>query len=103
MTPDFHRLWVGQTVSIFGSLITRAPLPFLAAIALQATPAEMAILNVASLLPGLLFGLFIGVWVDRFARRPLLIWTDVCRAIALALIPLLSLLGVLQVAHLIAI
>jgi MFS family permease len=103
MTADFNRLWVGQTVSVFGSLITRAALPFLAAIALQASPSEMAVLSIATLLPGLLFGLFVGVWVDRLARRPLLIATDVLRAIALGVIPLLAFTGLLHVYHLIAI
>lgn len=103
MTGDFRRLWAGQTVSVFGSLVTRAALPFLAALALGASPAQMALLNVASLLPGLLFGLFAGVWVDRLARRPLLIAMDIGRAFLLAMIPALSWAGVLTVDHLIAI
>ena len=26
--PEFNRLWAGQTVSVFGSMVTRAALPF---------------------------------------------------------------------------
>ena len=37
-----------------------------------------------------------GAWVDRHRRRPLLIATNTARALLLALIPLLALLGVLE-------
>jgi hypothetical protein len=30
--PDFQKLWFGQTVSVFGSLISRIAIPFLAVI-----------------------------------------------------------------------
>ena len=45
--PDFVKLWTGQTVSVFGSLISRAALPFLAVPAQGATPRHIALLNAA--------------------------------------------------------
>ena len=42
--PDFLRLWGGQTVSVFGSMITGTALPFTAILALDATPLEVAVL-----------------------------------------------------------
>ena len=39
---DYVRLWSAATVSIFGSLITRAALPFAAIIVLGAGPLEVA-------------------------------------------------------------
>ncbi|MCL5676462.1 MAG: MFS transporter [Firmicutes bacterium] len=43
--------------------------------------------------PGLLIGLFAGVWVDRLRRRPLMIWADLGRALLLGSIPLAYVLG----------
>ena len=98
--PDFVKLWAGQTVSVFGSLISRAALPFLAVLVLGATPRHVALLNAADLVPGLLFGLFAGVWVDRLARRPILIGCDVGRALLLASIPVAAFAGRLTITHL---
>lgn len=81
------KLWAAQTISGFGSQITTLALPLLAALLLDATPTEMGILTAASTAPYLLIGLFVGVWVDRLRRQPLLIATDVARAGLLAVVP----------------
>jgi MFS family permease len=57
----------------------------------------MGILFALGQISPLLVGLFIGVWVDRLPRRPLLIMADLGRAALLALIPLLSIFHVLLI------
>lgn len=89
----FALLWTGQTISSFGSHITSLALPLAALLLLQATPAQIGLLTALGALPGLLLGLFLGVWIDRLPRRPLLIAADLGRALLLALIPLLAALG----------
>ncbi|MGH2507941.1 MAG: MFS transporter, partial [Ktedonobacteraceae bacterium] len=44
----------------------------------------------------LLVGLFAGVWVDRLRPRRVLLWTDLGRAVLLALIPVAAVLGLLR-------
>jgi MFS family permease len=94
---DFMKLWLGQTVSQFGSHITGAALPFVAFLTLEATPLQLGILGAMGSVPILLFGLFAGVWVDRLRRRPILILADLGRALILGSIPLAALLGVLRI------
>jgi MFS family permease len=94
---DFMKLWLGQTVSQFGSHITGAALPFVAFLTLGATPLQLGILGALGSVPILLFGLFAGVWVDRLRRRPILIGADLGRALILGSIPLAALLGVLRI------
>jgi MFS family permease len=94
---DFMKLWLGQTVSQFGSHITGAALPFVAFLTLGATPLQLGILGAMGSVPILLFGLFAGVWVDRLRRRPILIGADLGRALILGSIPLAALLGVLRI------
>jgi len=91
--PDFMKLWIGQTVSEFGSRITRDGLPLTAVIVLGATPAQMGLLVALSALPILILGLLAGVWVDRLRRRPIMIAMDVARMVLLLSIPAAALTG----------
>ena len=59
-TPEFRRLWVGQTISVLGDQVTLIALPLVAVLALGAQPAEMGYLTAAGLLPHLLFSLVAG-------------------------------------------
>lgn len=91
--PDFLKLWVGETVSQFGSQITILAFPLTAAVVLEATPAEMGLLAAIEMLPFLLISLPAGVWVDRLRRRPILIAGDLVRGVALLSIPLAGIAG----------
>ncbi|HMD87805.1 MAG TPA: MFS transporter [Anaerolineaceae bacterium] len=100
---DFLRLWSGQTVSAFGSMVGRTAMSFTAILFLHATPFQLGLLNAAELAPGFLVGLFAGAWVDRLRRRPMLIAADLARALVLSSIPLAALLGVLHIEQLYAV
>lgn len=93
---DFMKLWAGQTVSEIGSRITREGLPMGAVLVMSVTPLTMSGLSLMTQLPASLLGLFIGVWVDRLARRPLMIVADIVRALLLLTIPAAALLGALH-------
>ena len=97
---DFRKLWVGQTVSELGSVVTRTAVPLVALLVLGAGPLEMALLVVSAGLAVLLVGFFAGAWVDRLRRRPLLIWADAMRAVLLFSIPAAYLAGVLRIEQL---
>src|SRR5205807_1801138 len=86
---DFVKLWLGQTVSHFGSGITGIALPLTAVLVLAATPAQMGILGALDGVSVLVIGLLAGVWVDRVRRRTLLIATDLGRAFILSTISFL--------------
>ena len=97
---DFRKLWSGQTVSTFGSLIGRIALPMMAVLVLNATPMQVGLLRAVEVAPGLVAGLFAGLWVDRLRRRPLLIAADAGRALLTAAIPALFLAGSLRMSGL---
>jgi MFS family permease len=94
------KLWVGQTISELGSVVTRTAVPLVALLVLGAGPFELALLVVSASLATLLVGFFAGAWVDRLKRRPLLIWADVIRAVLLFSIPAAYLAGVLRIEQL---
>jgi predicted MFS family arabinose efflux permease len=80
-------LWVGQTVSQFGTYIAFLTLPFLVKEIQQATGADFRTLDFAvtyalETAPALLAGLVVGVLLDRWHLRPVMIATDLLRASA---------------------
>src|SRR5437763_14885761 len=81
---DFVKLWTGFTIARVGSQITVLALPLTAVLLLGAGATETGLLVAAQMLPSIVAGLFIGVWVDRPPRRPILIWSDIGSAIVLA-------------------
>ena len=98
--PDFVRLWVGGTVSAFGSQITFLALPLTAVLMLDASPLQMGILAAIGGLPSLAFGVGVGVWVDRLRKRPVMIAADYGRALLLLSVPIAAWLQVLSMEHL---
>ena len=97
---DFVKLWIGQTISRVGSVVTRTAMPLVALLVLGAGPFEMALVIVAQSLAVLLVGLFAGAWVDRLRRRPLLIAADAARALLLFSIPAAYLVDALSLGQL---
>jgi MFS family permease len=99
--PDFRRLWIAGTASQLGSEVSALAIPLTAAITLGAGPLAMGIVAAAAAAPALLFGLIAGVWVDRVARRRVLIACDAARAAILIAIPAAWLLGLLSLPYLV--
>src|SRR4051812_47205922 len=87
----FRTLWLGQTISGFGTQVTQLALPLTAALLLGANAGQMGLLVASQQVPSLIFGLPLGAWVDRHHKRPLLIAADLGRAALLAAIPLAQL------------
>lgn len=96
LSVDFSRFWAGQTISNLGSSITLFALPLLV-YELTGSAINLALTVAAQFVPHLLFGLFIGAWVDRLDRKRLMIAVDVLRAMVIATIPLLAAFDLLTV------
>ena len=97
---DFLKLWTGQTISEFGTQVTLLALPLIAIALLHASAFTVASIAMVEQLPFLLFALPAGVWVDRLAKRPVLILGDIGRALTIASIPIAQAFGVLTIAQL---
>lgn len=100
---NFMTLWSGQALSQFGAQITELAIPVLAVLALNATEWEVGVLNAAQVAAFLIVGLPAGAWIDRMRKRHVMIVADAVRAAALATLPILALLGILQIWHMIAV
>ena len=87
--PGFAAFWTAETVSGFGTYITTLALQVLVVLTLQGTATDVGVINAARWLPYLVFGLVVGAMVDRWRRRPILVSTDLARALLLGAIPAL--------------
>jgi MFS family permease len=99
----FPKLWVGQTVSVFGTRVSYLATPLTAVFVLHAGSVQMGLLAAAGNLAVLVFGLPAGVWADRVRRRRLMVGADVCRAVALASVPVAAIAGVLSMGQLLVV
>jgi MFS family permease len=94
---DFRRLWLSLTITSFGAQITNLALPLTAALLLHATPLQMGVLVALETLPFALVSLHAGVLLDRVRKLPVVIASDVTRALALLAIPVCAWRGTLSV------
>jgi MFS family permease len=100
---DFRRLWVGETVSQFGSMVSQHALPLVAILVVHASTLEDGILSACETVAFLLVGLPAGAWVDRMRFRNVLIVNDLVRAAAIGSVPLAWALDALTVGQLFAV
>ena len=99
--PGYLAFWSAYTVSGFGTYVTTLALQVLVLQTLHGTAADVGLLNAARWLPYLLLGLIVGALVDRRRRKPILIGSDLARAVLLGAIPILYIAGWLNTAVLI--
>ncbi|GAA3815166.1 MFS transporter [Streptomyces chiangmaiensis] len=86
--PDYRNLWLSHSVSLIGTQVSVLAFPLMALLLLDASATEGSMLSAVEFLPSLLLGLPAGAWVERLPRRPVLIASDVVRAVAMASVPL---------------
>lgn len=101
--PGFLRLWAAETISHLGTNFSNLAMPIVAIQLLNASPLDIAAINLADTLPFLLLGLLVGALVDRLPRRGVLIAGDLGRAALLLMIPVSYVFGVLSVPQLVII
>ena len=99
---DFRRLWGASTASALGGEIGELALPVLALVWLGASAEELSWVRAATFLPYLVLTLWLGVLVDRWRRRRLMITAETVSGITLLGIAGAALAGWLTVPVLVA-
>jgi len=93
--PEFGRLWVGRSISLFGDAFTIIALPwFVLQVTDSGTAAAGILLSLQ--LPALLTSMAIGSLVDRFQPRAIITIDNVLRTLIIGLIPILYWFGLLE-------
>ncbi len=87
---DIRRVLAAETVSNFGSMLSRLAIPWLATLVLDASPLAMAFLVMADVVAGALSALVLGVLVDRRDKRRAMLTADFARAAVLGVLAALA-------------
>ncbi|MFD8819449.1 MFS transporter [Streptomyces sp. NPDC059627] len=85
--PDFRRLLAATALGQLGDRVLFLALPLVAITALDATAFQVGLLTALTTAGSLLVGLPAGAWLDRIRKRPVLIGTDLARALMLLTVP----------------
>jgi MFS family permease len=96
---NFRLLWLGEGVSVLGSMTTTVVFPLIAVTEFSAGPLAMGLLAGAVWLPWLVLGLPVGAVVDRSDPRRVMMTADGVAALAVATVPAAWLLGLLTLPH----
>src|SRR5437870_4980609 len=97
---DFRLLFIGRTISLFGSAFAPIALAF-AVVRLTGSPSDLGLVLSAYMLAHLLFLLAGGVWADRLPRHLVMVTSDLLSGAAQIAAAVVLLTGVAQTWHLI--
>ena len=86
LTRDFSLMWWSQVLSQVADGVSKLALLWFV-YALTGSPLKTTMIGLLQTLPPILFGPFIGVVVDRFPKKVILIGSDVARGLLIGLIP----------------
>ena len=92
---DFLKFWTGDTITQFTGQISGLALPTIAVLTLQVTDFQLGLLNALGFIAFPTLGLFVGVWMDRIRRKPVMIVANLIQVVTLASVPAAFILGAL--------
>ncbi|HWI21428.1 MAG TPA: MFS transporter [Baekduia sp.] len=98
---DFRLLWTGMCVSLLGDGIFAVAMAW-QVYELSNVPTALSIVSIALAVPWIVCLVFGGVVADRFNRRKVIFVSDVTRGLAVATIAALSISGLLELWHMVA-
>jgi MFS family permease len=84
----FRRLWLAQTISVFGDYLAMFAVQALIVFRLHGSAGQVSAVLLVSLLPAVAIGPFAGVFADRWDPRRTMIASDASRAVLLLLLSL---------------
>jgi MFS transporter, DHA3 family, macrolide efflux protein len=83
---DFGLVWWGQMISQIGDGVTKLALLWFV-YSITGSPIKTTVIGMLQTIPPIVFGPMIGVYLDRLPKKPILITTDLLRALLIGLIP----------------
>lgn len=86
---DFLKLWSGETVAQIGAQVTQLALPLLVLGVMDAGASEVGLVSGMQLLPALCVTPLAGLLIDTWDRRWILLGSNLGRAVALTMVPVL--------------
>ncbi|MFF2079062.1 MFS transporter [Kitasatospora sp. NPDC058162] len=89
-SPDFRRLWAGDSAARLGYQIAQFALPLMAVTLLHVSATKVGLVSASQFVPVIALSLVAGSMVDRISARRLLVVCNLVRGAALGLLGLIS-------------
>ncbi len=89
---NFTFMWFGHLISNAGDAVFMIALPWLM-LDITGSKSLTALVSMSAYLPAVIFGLTAGVVVDRYNRKWIMIYSDILRALLVAVIPIALIFG----------
>ena len=86
LSRDFGLVWWGQLISQVGDGVSKLALLWFV-YSVTGSPIKTTIIGMLQTIPPIIFGPLIGVYLDRLPKKPVLIISDLLRAVLIGLIP----------------
>ena len=99
----FGWLWAAYAVSTYGTLIAFGAFPLIAVRVLHASAFAVSLLSAAGLAVAAVVAAPLGPWIERRAKRPVMVGMDLVRFLAMASVPVAYLAGVLTFGQLLVV
>jgi len=80
---DFLKFWTGDTITQFTGQISELALPIVAVLVLDISAFQLGVLNALGVIAFPTIGLLVGVWMDRWRRRRVMIAANLIQVAAL--------------------
>jgi len=86
LSRNFGLVWWGQLISQVGDGVSKLALLWFV-YSVTGSPIKTTVIGMLQTIPPIIFGPLIGVYLDRLPKKPVLIITDLLRALLIGLIP----------------
>ncbi len=87
LPSSYHKLFAASALSNLGNGVSTIAYPWIAS-SITRSPLLLSIIGLMASLPWLVFSLPAGVFIDRFARRSVIVFTDVLRGVVTLIVAL---------------
>jgi MFS family permease len=98
---NFRLFWLGETISTLGSQMVVVVVPLIAIEVLHTGTLAVGLLQACLWLPWFVIGLPVGAWVDRHAKRPIMLIADIVAFLAFVSIAIMAWTGAITIAELV--
>ncbi len=100
---EFLKFWFGDTITQFTGQISGLALGVVAVLTLKVNGFQLGVISALGFIAFPTMGLFVGVWMDRMKRKPVMVVVNLIQVAALASVPAAFALGSLTVYQLYAV
>jgi len=100
--PDYLKMFVSVGASQVGLQIAYFSISIIAVVVLDLSESQIGVLYAMDQIALVMFGLLVGVWVDRMRDKPIIVVSEILRAAVLLSVPVAWALDMLTIWHVFA-